>query len=39
MHYVDIVADGCWLRSTFFEQPGLFDEELIRNKDDEELRG
>jgi glycosyltransferase involved in cell wall biosynthesis len=32
--YVDTVTYGCWLRSTF-EKFGLFDEELVRNQDDE----
>jgi succinoglycan biosynthesis protein ExoA len=32
--YVDTVTYGCWPRSTF-EKFGLFDEELIRNQDDE----
>jgi glycosyltransferase involved in cell wall biosynthesis len=32
--YVDTVTYGCWPRSTF-EKFGLFDEELVRNQDDE----
>jgi succinoglycan biosynthesis protein ExoA len=32
--YVDTVVYGCWRRSTF-ERFGYFDEELIRNQDDE----
>jgi cellulose synthase/poly-beta-1,6-N-acetylglucosamine synthase-like glycosyltransferase len=32
--YVDTVAYGCWQRSAF-ERFGYFDEELIRNQDDE----
>lgn len=32
--YVDTVAYGCWPRQTF-DQFGLFDEELVRNQDDE----
>jgi len=32
--YVDTVTYGCWPRSTF-ERFGLFDEELVRNQDDE----
>ena len=31
---VDTVIYGCWNKSTF-EQVGLFDEELVRNQDDE----
>jgi len=32
--YVDTVTYGCWPRSTF-EKFGYFDEELVRNQDDE----
>jgi succinoglycan biosynthesis protein ExoA len=32
--YVDTVTYGCWRKSTF-EKVGLFDEELVRNQDDE----
>ena len=32
--YVDTVTYGCWPRSTF-EKFGFFDEELVRNQDDE----
>jgi succinoglycan biosynthesis protein ExoA len=32
--YVDTVTYGCWPRKTF-EKFGLFDEELVRNQDDE----
>ncbi|MCI0627104.1 MAG: glycosyltransferase family 2 protein [Acidobacteria bacterium] len=32
--YVDTVTYGCWPRATF-EKYGLFDEELVRNQDDE----
>jgi succinoglycan biosynthesis protein ExoA len=32
--YVDTVTYGCWPRSTF-EKFGLFDEQLVRNQDDE----
>jgi glycosyltransferase involved in cell wall biosynthesis len=32
--WVDTVPYGCWRRETF-EQIGLFDEELVRNQDDE----
>ena len=32
--YVDTVTYGCWPRSAF-EKFGLFDEELVRNQDDE----
>ncbi len=32
--YVDTVTYGCWRRSAF-EQFGYFDEELVRNQDDE----
>jgi glycosyltransferase involved in cell wall biosynthesis len=32
--YVDTVPYGCWRRSTF-DRIGLFDEELVRNQDDE----
>ncbi len=32
--YVDTVTYGCWRRSAF-DQVGLFDEELVRNQDDE----
>jgi succinoglycan biosynthesis protein ExoA len=32
--YVDTVTYGCWPRDTF-EKFGLFDEELVRNQDDE----
>jgi glycosyltransferase involved in cell wall biosynthesis len=32
--YVDTVTYGCWPRSTF-EKFGLFDEEFVRNQDDE----
>jgi succinoglycan biosynthesis protein ExoA len=32
--YVDTVAYGCWRKSTF-ERFGYFDEELVRNQDDE----
>lgn len=32
--YVDTVTYGCWLKSTL-EKVGLFDEQLVRNQDDE----
>ncbi len=32
--YVDTVTYGCWLKETL-EKIGLFDEELVRNQDDE----
>ena len=32
--YVDTVPYGCWLREVF-DRIGLFDEELVRNQDDE----
>lgn len=32
--YVDTVTYGCWLR-TVFDRIGFFDEELVRNQDDE----
>ena len=32
--YVDTVTYGCW-RKEVFDRIGLFDEELVRNQDDE----